>query len=91
MEREYDNKVDIWNTGILVFELVYGRVPFDIKSQEELGKIVDEDIYFPKNIPISRECKDFILKCLIKDPKERLSMAQLIDHPFLEEWSTYYD
>lgn len=87
MEKEYDNKVDIWNIGILVYELLYGRVPFDIKSHDDLEKIVKEEIYFPKSKPISRECKDFILKCLSKDPKERYSMAQLIDHPFLYEWT----
>jgi serine/threonine protein kinase len=26
--QQYDNKVDIWNIGILTYELLYGRVPF---------------------------------------------------------------
>jgi serine/threonine protein kinase len=26
--QQYDNKVDIWNIGILTYELAYGRVPF---------------------------------------------------------------
>ncbi len=85
MNKEYDNKVDIWNIGILVYELIYGKIPFDIRCERDLVKIVDEEVYFPKSIPVSKQCKDFILKCLQKDSKERFSMAQLIDHPFLSE------
>lgn len=85
LEQEYDNKVDIWNIGILVFELLYGKVPFDIRSENDLVKIIDDDVYFPKNTPVSPQCKDFMMRCLSKDPKQRFSMAQLIDHPFLQE------
>jgi serine/threonine protein kinase len=69
LEKDYDNKVDIWNIGILVYELLYGKVPFDIRGENDLLKIVDEDICFPKSIPVSCECKDFILKCLNKDSR----------------------
>jgi serine/threonine protein kinase len=46
--------------------------------------VVDDDIYFPKSVPITSEAKDFILKCLHKNPKERLPMAKLVDHEFLQ-------
>ena len=27
-KRQYDNKIDVWNIGVLAYELLYGRVPF---------------------------------------------------------------
>jgi serine/threonine protein kinase len=36
----YDEKVDIWAIGILVYEFYVGKAPFNIKLQEDLFKIV---------------------------------------------------
>ena len=79
-QQQYDNKIDVWNVGILTYELLYGRVPFEIRAVDDLVKVVDEDIYFPRSIPVTCGAKDFILKCLVKNPKERPSMAKLVDH-----------
>jgi serine/threonine protein kinase len=70
--------------GILTYELLYGRVPFEIRTEDDLVKVVDEEIYFPKSIPITSGAKDFILKCLLKNPKERLPMLKLVDHEFIQ-------
>jgi serine/threonine protein kinase len=43
----YDKKIDIWSTGVLTFELIFGRIPFDIRAQEDLRKIVEEELKFP--------------------------------------------
>jgi len=59
---------------------MYGRVPFEIRTEEDLIKVVGDEIYFSKSIPVTTEAKDFILKCLVKNPKERWPMAKLIDH-----------
>ena len=46
-------------------------------------KVVDEEIYFPKGLNLSKQAKSFILECLHKNPKDRISMAKLIDHPWI--------
>lgn len=58
-------------------------MPFEIRTEDDLVKVVDEDIYFSKGIPVSQEAKDFILSCLHKNPKDRLTMNKLVDHPFI--------
>ena len=52
-KRQYDNKIDVWNIGVLAYELLFGRVPFEVRDSAELVKIVDEDIYFPKKHKVS--------------------------------------
>jgi hypothetical protein len=33
--------------GVLTFELIFGRIPFDIRTQEDMSKIVEEELKFP--------------------------------------------
>lgn len=61
----YDSKVDVWSIGVLTYELLFARIPFEIKCIEDLSKIISEDIAF-EGRPISNEAKEYILRCLSK-------------------------
>jgi len=30
--QNYNNKIDVWSIGILTYELLFGRVPFEIQT-----------------------------------------------------------
>jgi len=68
LKRKYDSKVDVWNIGVMTYELLFGEVPFEIRSESDLIKIVKEDIYFSKSYPISPTAQDFVMRCLQKNP-----------------------
>lgn len=36
----YDEKFDVWAVGILAYELIVGRFPFKIFSEDDLNRIV---------------------------------------------------
>jgi serine/threonine protein kinase len=36
----YDSKIDIWNIGVLTYELLFGNIPFEIKQVDDINKIV---------------------------------------------------
>jgi len=38
--QEYDEKVDLWAIGILIFELMVGKSPFNLKQPQDLSRIV---------------------------------------------------
>lgn len=88
-QKGYDNKIDVWSVGILTYELLYGRVPFEIVSQLDFAKIVYEDVKFPKYTETSRNGKHFIELCLIKDPNQRPTAQELLAHPFLGDIDEY--
>jgi hypothetical protein len=38
----------------MTYELIFGFVPFDIRSKGDLYKVVDTDFFYPQNIEISK-------------------------------------
>ncbi len=82
--KNYNNKIDVWSIGILTYELLFGRVPFDITTERDFIKIVEDEIKFSKATKISDFAKEFILICLKKDPRERYTVPELLEHPFIQ-------
>ena len=48
-------------------------------------KIVKDDIFYPTNDSISEGAKDFLEKCLQKNPLNRWTVRQLLNHPFIKD------
>ncbi len=44
---------------------------------------MEDEIKFSKATPISKDAKDFILICLKKDPRDRYTVPELLEHPFI--------
>ena len=83
-DTEYDEKEDIWSLGIICYELLVGKNPFDSDRMNELLGKVNKGIYY---IPatLSKEAISF-LNCMIKsNPKQRLNIDNLYNHPFLNK------
>ncbi|KAL0542930.1 hypothetical protein IC582_018011 [Cucumis melo] len=78
---------DVWSVGCAVIQMVTGRAPwanlsdplaaiYRIGSGDDLPEI-------PRNM--SEQGKDFLRRCLIRDPEERWSVNELLKHPFVQE------
>ena len=88
MHKAYDSKVDIWALGVLAYIIFTGRPPFkhtDLKkltqqiSQKELD--LDEFSEYYQN---GEQIKDFLTKCLAKNPHDRMTAAELLEHPWIK-------
>ena len=79
----YDGfKIDIWATGIILFAMLCGFLPFDDKDNNVLfQKILDCKVKFP-NI-LSQDAKDLLEKILVFDPKKRINISITNISPFL--------
>lgn len=82
--RYYDSSVDIWALGVLTYQLATGSAPFYNKDRQIQYKNVRNVIY---NEPyyLSEGIKDFIRGLLKKNPKERMTINEALNHPWLTE------
>ena len=38
-KKDYDNKSDLWSVGIILYQMVYGTVPFNVNNFLDLIKM----------------------------------------------------
>lgn len=80
----HDEHVDIWCLGVLMFEMLTGSPPFYGKDREKLMRnIINININWPKPPKILNEvAKDLILRILKVRPRDRISLEEMVKHPF---------
>ena len=80
--QEHSFAVDIWALGILLFEFLTGNAPFEEDERDKtISRIKAVDIHFPDDFPAL--AKDLILKLLQKDPKDRIALSDVKNHPWI--------
>ena len=78
---EYNEKVDIWAAGIVMYELFTGTVPFH-SAMDVVRCQIDYERYEKCFDELSL---DLMKKIFEKDPKKRLSAKQVLDHEYFKE------
>jgi serine/threonine protein kinase len=80
--RPFCSKVDIWAVGVLAYELIAGRPPFEVADEAKTVTriIYDHDLKFPSTFP--EALRDFVKHALIKDPNSRPGASKLLTHPW---------
>ncbi|CAF1390542.1 unnamed protein product [Rotaria magnacalcarata] len=81
----YSTEVDIWSLGIMVMEMIDGEPPyFNEQPLTAMRKIRDQPPPKLKNPhKTSSLLQGFLGRCLIRDPSQRATAIDLLDHPFL--------
>lgn len=89
--KHYDGKqVDVWSAGVMLFVMLFCEYPFERpedrsdvhRFQKVLQRILVVDYVFPAKVPVSDECKDLLSKILVADPNQRITIAQILRHPW---------
>ena len=83
--ESYDHRVDIWSLGVLMFELLVGKAPFDAPETEQTQlRIRSDEVVFPEGGSVSAEARELLLALLQKNPDRRLSLQAVLDHPWIK-------
>ena len=80
--KKYDGfKIDIWSSGIILYAMLCGYLPFEDKDNDILfEKILECKLIFPKYI--TNIAKDLMEKILVTDPDLRINISEIKKHPF---------
>ncbi|RAL03402.1 aurora family serine/threonine-protein kinase [Aspergillus ibericus CBS 121593] len=80
-EKPYDEKVDLWALGVLMYEFLVGSAPFEDTPVMTQRRIARGDMTIPSFV--SSEAKDLIKKLLVVDSDQRISLEQVRQHPWI--------
>jgi serine/threonine protein kinase len=88
-DGEYESPADIWALGCAVVEMVTGKPAWNLEKDSNMWSLLlqigagEESPLIPQEL--SKEGKDFVEKCFVKDPRKRWTAEMLLNHPFVEE------
>lgn len=84
--QPYSSKSDVWSTGVIYYEMLFGKTPWPAKSQYDLvNNIMKMPVKFPYNVQISDISKEFIKGCLQLEEKNRFSWEEVLSHPIYQK------
>eukprot|EP01001_Neometanema_parovale_P006786 NODE_3130_length_1274_cov_203.107732_g2971_i0.p1 GENE.NODE_3130_length_1274_cov_203.107732_g2971_i0~~NODE_3130_length_1274_cov_203.107732_g2971_i0.p1 ORF type:complete len:327 (+),score=89.63 NODE_3130_length_1274_cov_203.107732_g2971_i0:59-982(+) len=86
--EKYDGfKSDLWSCGVILFVMLFGKLPFYQKQLPELvSKIKAVDYKFPEGVEKSfPEACDLIKKLLVASPDDRLNVEQVAQHEWFRQ------
>lgn len=80
--RSHDHKVDNWAVGVLLYECLVGKPPFEMLSQvDTVEKIKRCRFMVPPHV--SDAAKDLIVKLIQLDPSKRMDLKDVKTHPWI--------
>lgn len=77
--QKYGLKADIWSLGVILYQMISGRYPFERKeTMAEMYEQVISTRLFPSPFIKSRPITDLLKKMLVVEQEHRLNWNQLI-------------
>ena len=76
-------EVDIWAIGIIIYIFIVGKPPFETNDLKQTYKrIKSTQFEFPEDAHISTAAKNLIKRLLVRDPKKRPSLNDILMDDF---------
>eukprot|EP00347_Sterkiella_histriomuscorum_P019499 403341396 len=86
LQRPYGKSVDLWSLGVIIYILLSAMLPFDAEDQKEAARrTIYEPVPFTHPIwdYVTVEAKDLITRLLEKDRFKRITLDEVLVHPWV--------
>ena len=81
----HDKKVDYWAIGVLAYEFLVGKPPFESPSQNDTYSNIRNVRYtFPSHV--SKDAQDLVKKLLVLNPQDRLDLQGVMNHYWIQKF-----
>ena len=83
----YDEKVDIWSAGIVLYMMLSGNLPFNEENIPLLVHMITHDepnMLDEGLLDVSEDGIELIEKMLTKNPRKRPSAKECLKHPWMQ-------
>ncbi|KXS09496.1 kinase-like protein [Gonapodya prolifera JEL478] len=89
--KEHNEAVDLWSLGVLCYEFLIGKPPFEEPgpTSATYRRITSVDVRIPESV--SEGAADLIRKLLVYDPAKRLSLGEVANHPWIQQYAQPQD
>jgi serine/threonine protein kinase len=80
-------QADIWSIGVIFFQMIYGKVPFNSRDRIDMIKEIDSndilnsDKFVYNGVKASRTIQNFLRLILVIDQRKRIGWKELVKHP----------
>ena len=78
LRRYRAESLTVWSLGILLFDMLCGDIPFETDAEIRRGAVVWFD-----QLDLSSSAKNLVESCLAIDHRERMTLQEVRDHPWL--------
>lgn len=92
--KKYSAKSDVWSCGILLYNIIAGKIPYEGKTLKELSEEIKNTEFTEASFKepvwqkVSPACKRFIAWMLTKTPEERPNVNELLADDWLKNDNT---
>ena len=83
--KPYDSKSDIWALGVLIYEMMTFKMPFNASSLPSLSLKIIKGYYQAPPPSYSKDLIELVKKCLSLEPNNRPSAESILKLPFIQK------